>query len=266
MKLNTFVSNSATALLKLLGITAVCRNVGNNSLNIPLNGHPFRKLFFDKNYWRNHAEAVFLERLLEHVNEGDCVFDIGAFRGHYTLTAALQVGPLGRVFAFEPNPASFRTLQATLQANPGKLENIEIICKAVSDEKGEVLFSANHAGSHIGGEDGSRCNLKVQQTTVDHIAEELHAAPSVLKLDVEGFEMKVLAGAKATLSSCRAIAVEIHPKKMMQASGDTPEELIDFIEKYGFILEFEYKQEKHKSDVSRPYNVLFVKPSQVRTV
>src|SRR5207244_3754027 len=51
------------------------------------------------------------------VRRGSVVLDIGAHIGYYTLLMARLVGPQGRVFAFEPNPANYDLLRRNIQIN-----------------------------------------------------------------------------------------------------------------------------------------------------
>src|SRR5260370_19378228 len=62
------------------------------------------------------------------------VVDIGAHGGYFSLIGASRVGATGRVYAFEPYPASFEELQRNIEPNGYK--NIHAVRKAVSDRTG----------------------------------------------------------------------------------------------------------------------------------
>src|SRR5260370_25613059 len=73
------------------------------------------------------------------------VVDIGAHGGYFSLIGASRVGATGRVYAFEPYPASFRELQRNIELNGYK--NIHAVRKAVSDRTGVHKVLVNPKGS-----------------------------------------------------------------------------------------------------------------------
>jgi len=149
------------------------------------------------------AECDFLSRYLR---PGMTVLDVGAHHGYYTLLASLRVGSLGRVIAFEPSPRERRKLYWHLRWN--HCSNVEVFDAALGASAGrEELFLA--AGRETG------CNSlrppavrgipKKVSVPVDTLDEFLSSREisrvDFLKLDVEGAELSVLAGAKKFLSS-----------------------------------------------------------------
>jgi len=72
------------------------------------------------------------------LKQGDCVVDIGAHVGYFTLMAAQLVGWRGKVFAFEPDSTNMRALYANIELN--KFENIEPCMMALSNCSGESTF------------------------------------------------------------------------------------------------------------------------------
>lgn len=81
-------------------------------------------------------EPVETDCLLDGLEAGDHFIDIGANIGYYALLAADLVGPTGRVFAFEPEPANCGLLRLNLALN-GMLQ-AEVIEAAVSDGAGQA--------------------------------------------------------------------------------------------------------------------------------
>lgn len=131
------------------------------------------------------------------IASGDIVFDIGANAGFYTLLASVLVGPQGRVFAFEPDPRNLRYHEAHLRING--ISNVSTIEAAVADFDGIANFDAgpNLSMGHLRA-DGS---IAVRTVSLDALVAcgEL-PAPNSIKIDVEGSEMQVLAGASEVLS------------------------------------------------------------------
>lgn len=150
-------------------------------------------------------EAVLLfERFLK---PGDVYLDVGANYGYMSINAAKIVGPDGRVIAVEPEPRARELLQFNASLNDSK---IEIVPKAISDVPGTANFNvATEMG--LSRLDNSRKNtsgmilqenVTVQKTTVDLLVSEMipNRDITLLKMDVEGHEMRILQGAAALIA------------------------------------------------------------------
>jgi len=146
-----------------------------------------------------------LELVRGHLDDGDFV-DVGAHVGLYTVAAALH-GP-GRVLAFEPNPLARAQLGGNVVLN--ECRNVLVVPKAVGDAPGSALlhvprtpdpsFSSLAAGRFAEGEP-----IDVEVTTVDAEVEAAGLRPSVVKIDVEGGELAVVAGMRRTLERDRPV-------------------------------------------------------------
>ena len=126
---------------------------------------------------------------------GDVAIDVGANEGVYTCYAARLVGPTGRVVAIEPVPTTVERLQRNISRNHlGKI--VEVRAEACGAEQGLVDIWVPNAGHHTsasaGRMDGST-PIEVPVTTLDEAADG--RAVRLVKIDVEGFEAAVLAGA-----------------------------------------------------------------------
>ncbi len=128
---------------------------------------------------------------------GDIVFDIGAYVGDSALWFAKAVGPQGKVYAFEPEPSNFERLKANLKRN--KVINVIPLQLALSENEGEMQIAGGEGCSEITETAG---DTSVKVTTADKFM-EANKLPRVdfIKMDVEGHELKVLAGAKETIKT-----------------------------------------------------------------
>jgi FkbM family methyltransferase len=150
----------------------------------------------------------FVQRLLK---SGMRFVDVGANSGYYSLIAARLVGVEGHVHAFEPADGPFRKLRRNVQLNG--FQNITIYRTAVASTAGHSILhpSADEnndgLGSLIPASNRSTQGEKVPVTTLDHLADVLSAPVDLIKIDVEGGEDKVLAGAWTLLSSRDAPAL-----------------------------------------------------------
>ena len=149
------------------------------------------------------------------VRPGDVVFDVGANLGAYTLLFAQWVGAGGRVFAFEPAQEPFEGLMKLLDAN-GLSSRVTAMQTAVSGREGAVrlLVDAADGSSRILEDADGRHAIEVQTVTIDAVCRREGVVPSLIKIDVEGAELEVLRGARATIAaggSALKLYVEMHP-------------------------------------------------------
>jgi FkbM family methyltransferase len=151
-------------------------------------------------YWIGHYELSVQEALARLLNPGQTFYDVGANAGFFTLLAARLVGPLGRCVAFEPLPMNYHDLAGQLQLNG--LDHCQAVMEAVSDVEGVTTFQIG-PDSSTGGLSEKAGNLErdciqVRVTTVDHAVTRF-GRPHLIKLDVEGAEVKALSGARDTI-------------------------------------------------------------------
>jgi len=136
------------------------------------------------------------------VCRGDVVFDVGAHVGYYTALASLLVGAEGRVIAFEPRPLNLRFLRRHVAIN--RLNNVTIMDAGVGASPGVARFET-HTGTGTGhlSEQG---NLEVKLVSLDDLfCRGEVPKPSLIKIDVEGAEQQVLAGAGEIIKTARPI-------------------------------------------------------------
>lgn len=154
----------------------------------------------DPGYGAGHNERAVQDAFTELLRHDQVVYDIGANMGFLSLLAARLVGAGGAVFAFEPVPANAQRLRDSARANG--FGNVKVVEAALSDTPGQaVLALAEHAGgamlTRFGRPSDATDALTVTTTTLDALVYEYGwQAPDFVKLDVEGAEAAVLAGAE----------------------------------------------------------------------
>jgi FkbM family methyltransferase len=154
----------------------------------------------------NGVEPLKTKALLGVLEPGQIVFDIGANIGYYTLLASQQVGPSGRVLAFEPFVRNLAYLDRHVRLN--NADNVMIVPVACAERNSleRFVIGADCATGHLSSESTPQQeSLIVATTTVDDVVREIGLRPDVMKVDVEGAEKRVLLGAAKTLSNARPI-------------------------------------------------------------
>lgn len=147
-----------------------------------------------------------LELLRQLCGPGSVVFDVGANVGDHALPLARHVMPSGVVFAFEPVRVLFQTLCANIALN--SLVNVECVNAAVGEASGHVLIPEvdfSRAGNYGAFELASFSQGRpVRKVTLDEFADGLSRV-DLVKIDVEGMESAVLAGARRLLATFRPL-------------------------------------------------------------
>ena len=173
------------------------------------------------------------------VRPGDCVADIGANIGMISLHAAVCVGPHGRVHAFEPNPAMCQRIREALDLN--RIEQVEVHRVGLSDMPGElvltVVSSLNGMATYgpIAERDESKVAARIPTPVLTgDVALGGVRSLSYIKVDVEGFEGKVLRGLAQTISLHRpVVSCEVADTHLMR-SGTCREELFATMAQHGY--------------------------------
>jgi FkbM family methyltransferase len=194
------------------------------------------------NYFPENYEKANFDFLVAHTGKDAVVLDIGAHIGLFATVAARIAGDHGKVYAFEPSPATFALLQKTIRMN--KQEGIvEPRSEAMGLENGETVFyvsdtvadNSNSLVSYKG--DRKLHPIDVTILTVDSFVQRKQLTKvSFLKIDVEGAEYDTIRGAEKTLLEKRPVVIlAIHPDAIL-SKGDKLEDIYDFLQKCRYII------------------------------
>jgi FkbM family methyltransferase len=158
----------------------------------------------------------------------DEVIDVGVYRGTDFL---LEYFPNKRFYFIEPNPATHSYISDHLcQRYDGKLFGF-----AASDSSGSLDFILDEDQSRSMAPETAKSNLstiQVEKRKLDDILSKEVIGKALLKVDVEGFELDVLKGAKETLINVETVIVEL--RLAGKSANYYPQELFNFLAESGF--------------------------------
>jgi FkbM family methyltransferase len=176
------------------------------------------------------------------------VVDVGANMGAHTVPVAIELARQGRtMLAFEPQPVIFQQLCANLALNG--LMNVLALPYACGSEPGVVTFAApdyrregNFGGVSMSAHGGISAVLTAPCHPLDEMVRQSPVA--LIKIDVEGFELEVLKGARNTIERC-------HPA--MYVENDRVEKSAPLIQ---WLMDRDYRLWWHIASLYNPNNFL----------
>lgn len=188
-----------------------------------------------------HDHSDLMRRLVDGGNTFDTVYDVGANIGAWTCTMQ-KVLPQARFELFEPLAGRHPDLDAAARFD--EIENFALHAVALSDhcseEKIKVLGNRGVGSSILLLESDFRKDTKFVTVPVwsmdEYVQRHGLSAPDFIKLDTQASEMKVLAGARQSLTNCKFVLVETWMRRVY--GPDTPlfHELAAFMYALGFAL------------------------------
>ena len=182
-----------------------------NGVPREINGQTFR--VDHRHFLTPDIDSQAARLLRERVKRRDVCLNVGANTGLYVLQwSRWSEGP---IYAFEPNPAAVKTLRRHINMNG--IANAKIIEAAVGAKAGTATLYA-------AGDDGmarlespnplirtATRPITVPVVTLDDFCEAEGVTPDWVIMDIEGFEIAALRGARRLLRSGAQFVVELHP-------------------------------------------------------
>lgn len=215
------------------------RTVRDGAGRITLCGRPGDR-YFERVSLKGRSERTLIDILERGVRREGVALDIGANIGLTAVTMARRLP--GPIYAFEPHPETFGHLRRTLVAN--KADNVTPFNLALGREPGQLPFfvdpdsSASHlVMPHTLGSEGTTVSVDI--STVDTFAVPLEAPVNFMKIDAEGADGDVLAGAARTIERDRPAAfIEFNLFTLMTVGDQNPR---DFLQTLRGLFQYVYR-------------------------
>ncbi len=167
-------------------------------------------------------DSEFVDEFQQFITPRSLVLDVGASLGLWTIQLARISQQRGaKVWAFEPYPDNLRWLNSNVRAN-GHCETVEIINAALGAQEGMGWIAGEQGGGNaVVGFAHRDYSRPTRVLRLDDL--ELPARVSFIKLDVEGYELEVLRGARQVIERDRPVIFgEFNARWLARRSEDLP--------------------------------------------
>jgi FkbM family methyltransferase len=165
-------------------------------------------------------DPVLLAKIMDLIPTGCVVVDAGASLGDH---AALYATKARMVHAFEPNPEPCECLQHNCEGL-----RVRIYRAGLSDTTGQLMLSRRpNAGASSISDTG---DVAIHVRTLD----DFGLSPALMKLDIEGHEVRALRGARATILDCRPILIVEVNKWQLEPAGSSIHALHEELKGLGY--------------------------------
>jgi len=172
------------------------------------------------------------------IQPGDIVYDVGAHIGTYSILALRRSAPGGQVVAYEPVELTRELLTRHLAWNDaGARAIVRPFCCGAGAAEARLYFQDGEMNGDSGlvATAGSESRM-VQVRTLDSEVAELRLIPTIIKIDVEGWEFEVMKGAEDTLLRHRPVLfLSLHPRALAELHA-SPEMVQSWLHARGYTL------------------------------
>jgi FkbM family methyltransferase len=177
----------------------------------------------------NPFESEFIKRNLK---KGELFIDVGTFvDGWHSLLAATMGA---RVVAFEPAPEYAQRFKKQVELNDLAIK-IETV--ALSDRNGRATFYDAGGASSFSKDHGELIHNTFASKAITVTTKTLDSyelKPAMVKIDVEGFEMRVLRGARKTLAKYKPTLIMELEEGFLREAGSSEKEVLSFLVSLGY--------------------------------
>jgi FkbM family methyltransferase len=172
-------------------------------------------LMYEQVYRLGEYEPVVTEAVRRLLRPGDVAVDVGANHGWYSLVMAQAVGPGGAVHAIEPLPTLTSALRRNIALNPGLEVHVHPVAAGAEEGTLELHVFDDLPHGHTSASTLGRDRYETHVVPRRRLDALFAGAPALVKVDVEGYEPEVLAGATGLLAG------ELKPMWLIEVNRET---------------------------------------------
>jgi FkbM family methyltransferase len=203
---------------------------------LDIRSHLFKRLLLEKEY-----EPELVDVCKRYINKNKDIIDVGANVGFFSCFFSKQIQN-NKVLAIEPTQNALKRLKHNLELNKAN-ENVILFEGVVSDSEGlleiktiegKEEYSSLGGMNHHGIASEKYVTERVKSITLDALIKEHKLDPGFIKIDVEGAEHLVFAGASEVLTQKRPIILSEMCNFLLKKNGSSAAEVINFIEKHDY--------------------------------
>ena len=231
-----------------------------------------KDIYTDEWAIKNEPEIFWIKSILK---SGDVAIDVGANYGLYTYNLSNAVGDNGFVYAFEPIPYTFRTLNRIIKLF--RLNNVQLINKGCSDSKGKIKFSVplqengtisaglafidmdekNRSTRLNKGEHSGTITIESEIVKIDDLN---YKNVSFMKVDVEGAELMVLKGAIKTIKKSRPVVMIEIEDRWIESYDIKRKDISNFFSELNYQTHYYFNKKLIKCDINytKSNNLIFI--------
>lgn len=177
------------------------------------------------------------EEVKSIVKPGMKILEVGANIGYYALLEVKLAGPTGHLYAIEPAPYNFELLKRNIDLN--NIKNADLNQAAFGEKRTKTKFyvyDRSNLSSFIKRDDmGMECTeVEVEVLTLDDFIK--FKKVDFIRMDVEGYELEILKGARNILSSDekpKIFFIEVH-SELLHMKGSSAREIVEMLGSFGY--------------------------------
>ena len=192
-------------------------------LHLKRNDNQAHDVYRSLNYKNKIYELPLISILLNILKKKqyDNFLDLGSFIGYYPCIVSKYLNDNSvKIYAVESNPDYCKVIEKNLKEN--KISNVNVFNEILSD-KIESLFIHKET---VLNEKFDINSIQKNSITLDQFCKNNNILPKIIKIDVHGFEGKILEGFKKIENSVEIILLELHPEKFLKKYSNTSKKSI----------------------------------------